>query len=298
MAIITISRGAFSRGEEVAEKVARRLSYRSVSNEVISEASRKSQVPENRLERAIHDPPSIFERFFSERQKHIAYVAAEMLTQFIQDDIVYHGLAGHFFASRTSPAAAKILGYFKKDNVNYNGIAEQYYTRIISHLLNVRIVANMEDRVHLLMKKRELGEEQAARFLKREDHARNSWSRHYYGVDDTDNGLYDLVLHLNKLTVDDAVDIICDTATKPRFRTSFESQQAIEDLALAVGIKAVLMAEYPGCEVVADRKAVEVYIRFTLHSDTTVSDKIRERVSKMPGVASVSVILIPGVLFT
>jgi hypothetical protein len=193
---------------------------------------------------------------------------------------------------------AKILAYFKKDNVIYNGFAEQYYARTISHLLNVRIVANLEDRIALLMKKEDMSQERAMHVLKREDHERNAWSRHFYGVDNTDGSLYDLVIHLDKLTVDDAADIICETAAKPRFQTSLESQQAIEDLALAVEIKAALSDDHPGCEVVAQKKSVEIYVRFTVHTDTMISDKIRAKVLKMPGVSSVSVVLIPSVLFT
>jgi hypothetical protein len=298
MAVITISRGSFSRGAEVAAKVAQRLGYRTISSEVISEASRIFQIPQDKLDHAIHAAPSIFERFFSQKQKYIAYVAAAALGRFKDDNVVYHGSAGHFFTSRISPVTAKILAYFKKDNVNYDGFAEAYYARSISHLFKVRIAADLEDRLRLLMKKKDLSRAQAMKALKKEDRARSAWSRHFYGVDNTDPRLYDLEIHINKLTVDDAVDLICDTVAKPRFETSFESQQAIEDLALAAGIKAALFNDYPGCEVVAERKSVEIYVRFTLHTDTMISDKIRAKVLTVPGVTSVSVILIPSVLFT
>jgi hypothetical protein len=291
MAIITISRGSFSRGEEVAAKVAQRLGYMMVSQEVISEASRKFQVSANKLEQAIHSAPSFLVRFFSEKQKYVAYMAAATLAHFKNDNIVYDGLAGQFFASSISPVTAKLLAYFKNDNVVYNGFAEHYYARTISHLFNVRMTANLEDRLRLLMKKKNLGREQALRVLKREDHQRNAWSRYYYD-------LYDLVIHISKMRVDDAADVICETVTKPRFKTSFESQQAIEDLALAAEIKAALYDDYPGCEVVAERKSVEIYARFTVHTDTMIADKIKAKVLKMDGVSSVTVILIPSVVFT
>jgi Cytidylate kinase-like family len=298
MAIITISRGSFGRGDEVAPKVAQRLGYTMVSHEVISEASRKFQVSVNKLEQAIHSAPSLLERFFSEKHKYVAYMAAATLAHFKNDNIVYDGLAGQFFASSISPMTAKILAYFKKDNVVYNGFAERYYARTISHLLNVRMTANLEDRLRLLMKEKNLGRGQAMRVLKRQDHQRNAWSRYFYGVDNTDDELYDLVIHISKMRVDDAADVICETVAKPRFKTSFESQQAIEDLALAAEIKAALYYEYPGCEVVAERKSVEIYARFTVHTDTMIADKIKAKVLKMNGVSSVTVILIPSVVFT
>jgi Cytidylate kinase-like family len=298
MAIITISRGSYSKGEEVAAKVAQRLGYRSICREVILEAAQIFQVPQNKLDRAMHAAPSILERFFSEKQKYIAYVTAVALSQFKSDNVVYHGSGGHFFANRISPMAVKILAYFKKENVIYDGFAEEYYARTISHLLKVRISAKLDDRIRLRTKKENLNREQAVKLLKKEDRERNAWSRHFYGVDDTDPSLYDLVIHINKLKVDDAVDLICETAAKPLFKTSTESQQAIEDLALASGIKAALFNDYPGCEVVAEKRSVEIYVRFTLHTDTMISDRIREKVLQVPGVSSVSVILIPSVLYT
>ena len=123
MAIITISRGSFSKGKEVAEKVAQGLGYKSVSREVILEATKDFQISQKKLNHAIHDALSIFERFSFEKQKYVAYVATEILEYFKNDNVVYHGLAGHFFAKN------------------------------ISHLLKVRIIANREDRIVSLMKK-------------------------------------------------------------------------------------------------------------------------------------------------
>jgi hypothetical protein len=62
MAIVTISRGSYSKGQEVAEKLARRLGYECISREVILEASREFNVSEVKLVRAIHDAPSILDR--------------------------------------------------------------------------------------------------------------------------------------------------------------------------------------------------------------------------------------------
>ncbi len=298
MTIITISQGAFSKGKEVAEEVAQRLGYRGVSHEVISEASRRFQTPQNKLDRAIHDAPSIFERFSSEKQKYITYVAAEALTYFKDDNVVYHGLAGHFIARNISHISAKILAYFKNDNVSYNGFADHFFASKVSHLFSVRIIANLEDRILTVMKEKNLSPEQAMNFLKKEDHERRVWSRRFYGADNTDLSLYDLVIHLSKLTVNDAVDIICETAARPKFKATFESQQSIENLALAARVKAILLDEYPDCEVIAERKSVEVFVQYTLHTNTMITDKITEKVKKISGVSTVSVILIPSVLFT
>jgi hypothetical protein len=59
MAIITISRGSYSHGKEIAEKVAKKLNYDIISREVLIEASRQFNVPEVKLLHAIKDAPSL-----------------------------------------------------------------------------------------------------------------------------------------------------------------------------------------------------------------------------------------------
>ncbi len=112
MAIITISSGFYSGGGEIAEKVAQRLGYRVLSGGVILEAAQKYQIAPYKLNKAIHDAPSIFERFFSEKQKYLAYMTAVILGQLRTDNVVYEGLAGHFFTSSITPMTAKILGEY------------------------------------------------------------------------------------------------------------------------------------------------------------------------------------------
>lgn len=45
MAIITISRGSYSKGREVAEEVAQRMGYEVVSRDVLLEASERFHTP-------------------------------------------------------------------------------------------------------------------------------------------------------------------------------------------------------------------------------------------------------------
>ena len=298
MTIITISSGSYSNGKEVAEKVAETLGYRSLSHEVVLTASKRFQIPENKLKQAIHDSPSIFQRFSSEKQKYIDYVAAEVLASFMKDNVVYYGFSGHFFASNIRRMPAEVVAYLKNDNVSYNGFAKHYFESHVSHLLNVRIIANFEDRVFLLMKQKNINQDQAIYFLKKEDHERKAWSRYFYGIDNKDLSLYDLAIHINKLTIADAVDIICERTKQPKFKASSDSQQVIENMALSAGIRAALIDDYPRCEVIADGKSVEVFVRYTIHTDATIAAKITGKVLKMPGVLKASVILIPSVVFT
>ncbi len=79
MSIVTISRGSYSHGKEVAEKLAQRLGYECLSREVILRASEHFNVPEIKLARAIHDAPSIFDRLTYGKERYIAYIREALL---------------------------------------------------------------------------------------------------------------------------------------------------------------------------------------------------------------------------
>ncbi len=59
MGVITISRGSYSKGKEIAEKLAQHLGYECISREILLETSDHFNIHELKLTRAIHDAPSI-----------------------------------------------------------------------------------------------------------------------------------------------------------------------------------------------------------------------------------------------
>lgn len=211
MAIITISRGSYSKGKEIAERVAQELGYDCIARRVILEASEEFNVPEVLLRRAIHDAPSFFKYVSNKKEKYIAFIRAEILKHLAKDNVVYHGLAGHFFVGN------------------------------ISHVLKVRVLADFDDRVRLEMERERISEEEALRILKSDDEERRKWSKALYGIDTRDSSLYDLVIHIKKFSVENAVDMICQAVSLEPFQTTPESQQSIDDLTLAAQVKAVLV---------------------------------------------------------
>jgi cytidylate kinase len=200
MSVITISRGSYNRGKEVAEKLAEKLGYKCISREILLEASEEYNVPEIKLIRAILDAPSILQRLTHQREKYIAYIRAALLKHVQKDNVVYHGLFGHFFLQD------------------------------IPHVLKVRIVGALEDRVADEVKREGISAEKAREVILRDDEERRKWAAHLYGADSWDATLYDLVIHLKTITVDDAVELIRQARQLPGFQTTSESQEAIDGL--------------------------------------------------------------------
>jgi cytidylate kinase len=249
MAIITISRGSYSKGKEVAEGVAERLGYECISREVLLEASDRFHIPEIKLVRAIHDAPSILSRFSHDRQVFIAYFQSALTRRVQKDNVVYHGLAGYLLLKG------------------------------IPHVLKVRIIADLADRVANEMAREGVNEEEARSIILKDDEERRRWTQSLYGVDPWDSHLYDVVLRIHRLTVADAVDFICQAAMREAFTTSPASQHKMNDLTLACQVKASLIEAFPDVAVTSEYGNVVVYTK----KDVRSSHKLERRVKELQG---------------
>ncbi len=210
MAIITISRGCFSHGKEIAETVARRLGYECISKEILLEASRAFDLPQAKLSSSLHDAPGLIDRFTHVRQHIIDRIRAALLEHVAKDNVVYHGYAGQILLDG------------------------------IDHVLKVRVIADMEARIALLQQRQQIARQAAIDLIEREDHVRAEWFRSIYRVDMHDSRLYDLVVHIGRLTISDACDIVCQAAGAESFRTSPQSAAALADLALENHVKVAI----------------------------------------------------------
>ena len=215
MGIITISRGSYSRGIDIAEKLAQKLGYECISREVLLEASKEFNIPEVKLIHAIEDAPSIFDHIKDGKRRYVAFIREAFLEYVQKDNIVYHGFAGHFF------------------------------TKDIPNILKVRIIANLDFRVNVLMEREKISEEKARKLLFRIDVERRKWSVYLYGIDTNTTELYDVILHIDCLQVDGAVDFIYDLANRPCFQTTPESQKKLKELLEAAKAYSISSTQTP-----------------------------------------------------
>jgi cytidylate kinase len=259
MSIITISRGSYSKGKEVAEKVSARLGYECISREVLLEASKEFNVPEIMLARAIHDAPSILDRIGYKKDRYIAFIWAALLRHFRQGNVVYYGLAGHFFV---------------KD---------------IPHVLKVRVNADLDLRVRSEVEREGISRKEALRTIKHDDEERRKWSEYLYGINTSDPSLYDLVIHIGNMTTDDAASAICCTVALDTFKTTPESQQELEDIAIASQVKAALMDLAPDVDVVASGGVVQIHTAALLFEEKGISDDIQAIAKSIEGVKDAKV---------
>jgi len=240
------------------------------------EASQFFDISEKKLLESIHDAPSILDRITHGREKYIAYIRAALLEHARKDNVVYHGHAGHLLIPE------------------------------IAHVLKVRVIAELNERIALLQERQNMSRNHAIAFIENEDRHRARWTRYLYKVNIEDPRLYDIILHINHtcgLKIQDACDIICNAARSETFKTTPESAKAINDLAIVSHIKAALQ-NICQADVTSDNGMVHVKVaaqkikrtgyvspRLQTHIQETIKDDITrdiyEIVQKVPGVKTI-----------
>lgn len=258
MSIITISRGSYSRGKEVAESLAERVGYSCVSRDIILEASKEFNIPEIQLIKALHDAPSVLERFSHGKERYISFFCSSFFNHVSKENIVYHGLAGHFFLQD------------------------------ISHVLKVRIIANTEDRISEEMKREGCSKDDARYSLKKDDEERRKWGLQLYGRDNWDSRLYDMVLKIDTLSVEDVVDILEKTIQNEKFAATVESTKQLRTRTILANIKAKIVNISPRATIKIDEDIVYINnVEGSLKSDKKNRREIKDDILETYGVKDV-----------
>jgi cytidylate kinase len=206
MPIITISRGTFSGGRALAECLAQRLDYACVSREVILDAAKEFGISPDKLNAAMAEPPTFWQDVPGKRMSYLNYIRAVLLEYARGGKLVYHGHAGHLLLAG------------------------------ISHVIRVRVIADMEFRTKAAMEQLNLDRNDAIAHIQKVDNERIKWTRYLYGLDWQDASLYDVVLNLEHLSLDGACNTVVRMAQLAEFQPTPESERVVEDLALGTRV--------------------------------------------------------------
>jgi len=211
MSVITISRGTFSGGKMLAECLAAELGYRCIDREDIVKKAVAPGVREEVLRDALMKAPSFLDRFKHKKYMYLVLIQAALTEEVRTGKAIYHGNAGHLLLKGGPP------------------------------VLRTRIVAPMDFRMKMVMKQMNLTESDAITYIHRVDQDRYKWTRYLYGVDWQDPSLYDIVINLEFLKLDEACSMLAHLVRDRCVEFTEQCQTTMDDLALASRIKANLV---------------------------------------------------------
>ena len=119
---------------------------------------------------------------------------------------------------------------------------------------------------------------------------------HLYGMDTKDSSLYDIVMHIDSLKVDDAVEILAEIAKRPCFQTTQESQMRLEDYHLTAQAQETLFDRFPAAQVKCKNGVVFVTIEAALSQEQEVIKNIIDGL-KEKNIDAIKDIKVNAVLF-
>jgi cytidylate kinase len=194
----------------LAESLAKRLGYRCVDREQIIQKAAAWGVSQDDLRTAIERPPTFLGQSQHTKYLYLAFIQAALTEEVRTGNAIYHGLAGHLLLGKGP------------------------------HVLHTRIIAPMEFRIGRLQGRLKCTRKEAIAYIEKMDEERRRWTRFLYGVNWEDPSLYDIVLNLEQLNLEDACDILYSASQLRYFEFTHETQRTMNDLATASQVKANL----------------------------------------------------------
>ena len=210
MQIVCISRGTYSGGQQLAEKLAEKLGYACLSREKLIEAATREGIQVGKLETAMMKPHLFSERLALEKEHYLAFTTAYLLEQALQGGLIYHGRTGHLLLP---------------------GIA---------HVLRVRVIADSEYRIRAAMARLGVDRAKARRYLEEVEGDIRRWVHAMYGVSWEDAAHYDMIVNLEQLSVENAAAALTSVAQLPDFQMTPASRKAMENMLLSAKARMLL----------------------------------------------------------
>ncbi len=259
MPVVTIFSASFCREEEIARRVAERLGYTCIDGQVLSWAAREFNIPEEKLSRTMHGASSLLDKFGHERERHIACLRAAIAHLVKDDNIVYHGFAGHLLP------------------------------KTISHILRVCVVATRDYRISLAVEQEGLTKKGAAKAIKKDDEERKKWTQHLFDLGPWDKSLYDIKIPLHSASAEEAVDIICKNARSEALKTTADSSRIMNDFVFASRVNVGLVELGHDVEVLSDNGNITILVnKYTVRLEA-LKKELQQAASAVPGVRNIEV---------
>lgn len=262
MPIISISRGSYHRGRDVAYAVAESLRYECISRGSLLQNSEIYDLPEIRLMPNVRHAAQVLERFSFGRERYINYMSSS------------------------------ILRFLKKDNHVYHGLAGQFFVHDVSHVIKVRIIADLEERVGAEAQRKNITKNEAREQLLKDDEERRKWAMLLYGIDISEPSNYDMVLNISTMGVEDAARLIVQSASFPCYQATEQSTRRITELALQAEVKAALF-DFPQAVVFVDNGAVRIQVKVPESQKQVVRERMESALRDLEGISSVEIVFSP-----
>jgi len=259
MPVITIFRGTFCEGDPVVQSVLKETGYRLVlDQDIVSEASRASNLGDAKVSRAFSARTSVFNKFTHEKERSIAHLRLALAELFSRDNLLIDGFVSHLVP------------------------------REVSHALRVCLIADIRFRVSLAVKEPGLSEKEAVKVIHKQDEDRGAWVYNLFQKNNPwDPSLYDIVIPMNKKTVQEAAGLVVRNTASDVVKMTEASRQAVQDFLLAARVEVVLAGEGHNVGVSSKKGLITLIINKHVLMLGRLEEELKAIAGRVEGVKSV-----------
>ncbi len=210
MPIIMISSAAHSAGEELAQSLAKKTGWPSLSRTELVEKAREHGIRLGRLETSIIKSPVVPEKLAKEKDLYLAFITTILCEKGKEGNLVYQGRAGHLLLPG------------------------------VTHRLRVGLMTPNEMRIENAMRDLRLSREKTEVYLSQLDEDFDKWVRYVHGVERLDPGQYDLFVNLHNVSLPNISATLCSMAELPDFQPTPVSLRLMNNIDLTARARVLL----------------------------------------------------------
>jgi len=247
LAIVALFSGSFCDGDVIAAKVAENLGYESIEDKLIEDTSRRYGIPPEKLIKTLTGSNSFFSQIGRTREKNIASLKTVLSEMILEDNKLVHGIFTHFIP------------------------------RYISHVLKVCIIANHDYRVKKAMAKKSVSQKEAEKIIHNDDNENVKMIGYLLNKNPYDETLYDLVIPMQKISVDEAVATVEKHVLSEQVKFTNRSRQIARDFVLTTAVNLALVNDGHDVEAYSENGRVTL----TINKDVMRMHQYQEELSKI-----------------
>lgn len=267
MSIITIYSTSYCKENEITTKLAEKIGYELIDEKLIKTIAKSFNISENKLVKTLNGQIPFLNNMTHEREKNIACLKSTLAELIKNDNVIYHGPAGHLLPKE------------------------------ISHILRVGIVANHEYRVKECMTLNGINETKAEKIIEKDNEIQFKWTQHLLGKSPWDESLYDILIPLHSSSVDEAVSVIIENSQKEALTTTTKSQKAMNDFVLASKVNIHLVENGHDVDVTGNDGNITISLKTYVIMFEHLKEKIIRIIESVPGVKHIDVVMGPDVQY-
>jgi cytidylate kinase len=198
MTIVMISNRYQGSGEDLAKTLAAKTKWPMLSRSELQDQARKRGIKIGRLETSMIKRQD--EKLAREKELYLAVLTAALCEKVREGDLIYTGRAGHLLLPG------------------------------VSHRIRVGLTVPMEIRINRTVQALNLTPHKAENYLYQLDEDIEKWIHYVHHADARDPNAFDLFFNLEKMTLSNAADILCDIVKMPNFQSTPASMALLDDL--------------------------------------------------------------------